>query len=519
MNLAVEFQPLLENLFLAILPIITFIVGYFAALYVRRKIKQRAEDEAERIVEEARREAENLKKEAIWEGREEAERKKEEIEEKLSEERARLEQREEELEEKEEHLEERLENVYEEISELKERREQLEEREETVRAKLREAEKELERVSGLTAEEAREQLRESLVEDAKKQAQQQIKKIEAEARDEAESRARRIVARSLQRCAVEQTTESTVQVVDLPSDDMKGRIIGREGRNIRAFEKVTGVDLIVDDTPEAVSISSFDPIRREIAHSTLKKLILDGRIQPARIEEIYEKTREEIDESIREAGEEGLAEVGVPGVNPELVQRIGQLKYISEAGQNQLEHSVQVAHVAGLIAAEMHADEQMAKRCGILHAIGKTVSHENGQSYAIAGANLAEKHGESEPVVYAIAAHTEERPFKTVEGIILNVANKLSMHRPGARKDKFASFINRMENLEQLARDFETVDDAFAIQAGRELRVIVDDQIVDDEEAEILARDLVDRIQEEIDFPDQIKVSLLREKRVIDYAR
>lgn len=497
----------------------TFIIGFFARLYIERKVRTRARDEADRIIEEAEREAENIRRETRLEAREELEEEKERIEEELDARRQELKEKEKELRQKEESLEDRLEDVYEEIDELKEKRNKLEKREEQLDQKREEVERELERVSGLTAEEARERLRESLMEEAKERSLQQVRKVESEAKKKADEQARRIVARALQRCAVDQTTESTVQVVDLPSDDMKGRIIGRDGRNIRAFEKVTGVDLIVDDTPEAVLISCFNPIRREVAKSTLEKLILDGRIQPARIEEIYEKTQEELDEQVIEVGEEALSEVGVPGVNEELVRRLGQLKYHIEAGQNQLDHSIQVAHITGLIASEIGADEEMAKYAGIMHAIGKTVSHDNGQSYALAGASLLEKYGTPKQVAYAVAAHNEEKEFKTVEGIIVHVANLISQNKPGARKEKFEGFINRMEKIEDLALQFEGVKKAFAIQAGHELRVVVEENIIDDQKAEILARDVANEIQNEIDYPDEIKVSLLREKRVIDFAR
>ncbi|MFB6356068.1 MAG: ribonuclease Y [bacterium] len=499
--------------------VISFVMGILIQLYITKQSRASAKSEADRIIEEAEREAETIKKEARWEGKEEIEQRKEEIDKEYEEKKARLEEREQELQQKEDELEERLEEVYEEANELKERRQKLEEREDKVKEKIEEAKQELERISGMTADEARELLREQLMEEARERSEQKVRKIEAEAEDEAEAKARRIIARALQRCAVEQTTESTVQVVDLPSDDMKGRIIGREGRNIRAFEKTTGVDLIVDDTPEAVSISCFDPVRRELAKNTLEKLILDGRIQPARIEEIHEKTKREFDEEVMEIGEEALSEVGIPGVADELVERLGRLNYIIEAGQNQLEHSIQVAQLAGLLATEMGGDAEMARRCGILHAIGKTEDHQNGQSYALAGASLAEKYNEPDPVVYAIASHNEERPFKTVEGIITHVAYQISVNRPGARKDKFENFINRLENLEELAQQFNGVEEAFAIQSGRELRVIVDSDNVDDSKSEYLARDIADSVQEEIDFPDQIKVSLLREKRVIDFAR
>lgn len=499
--------------------VISFVMGFLARIYIERKIHEEAEEEASRIIEEAQNEAENLKQQAIWEGKEEIEEEKQQIEEELGEKRDELQRQQEELEEKEVELEERLESVYEETNELKEKRKKLDKREEQIAEKLEEAEEELEEISGLTVEQAREELRSSLLEEAKRQTAQHIKKIETEAKDRAEEKARRITARALQRCAVEETTEATVEVVELPSDDMKGRIIGRDGRNIRAFEKVTGVDLIVDDTPEAVTISCFDPIRRELASKALEKLILDGRIQPARVEEVYEKTKKELDEEIWEKGEQALAEVGVPGVADELIPRIGELDYLVEGGQNQLDHSIQVAQLAGILAAELGADEEMVRRCGILHAIGKTDRESSDKSYAHAGADLAKKYGEPDPVIYALAAHTEEKPFKTVEGIILHVANQLSIERPGARKEKFGNFINRLENLEETAENFEGVEEAFAIQSGRELRVIVDNEVVDDNKAELLTRDIANRIQEEIDYPDQIKVSLLRENRVIDFAR
>ncbi|MFP4687114.1 MAG: ribonuclease Y [bacterium] len=520
MNFEILADPTVQYAFYAVsLGVISFIVGFLARIYIEQKIEGRAEDDARRIIEEARREAENTKKEAIWAGKEEAEKKRKEVEEKLGAEQEELALKEEELQEKEEALEQRLEEVYDEISDLKQRRDRLEKREEQIEHRLREAERELERVSGLTAAQAREQLRQALIDEAREKTAQHIRKIESEAREEAGARSRRIVARALQRCAVEQTTESTVRKVELPSDDMKGRIIGREGRNIRSFEDLTGVDLIVDDTPEAVSVSCFNPMRRELASVTLEKLILDGRIQPARIEEVYEKTKEELEDRVRAAGEEALSELGVPAVPPALVSRIGQLKFIIEGGQNQLEYSKQVANIASLLAAEMGADVDMARRCGILHAIGKTVTDNPEQPYALAGAELAERHNEPSAVIYALASHNEDKPFKTVEGIVLHVATKISRERPGARKKKFGSFINRLEKLEELACDFEGVEEAFAIQAGHEIRVVVREDEIDDNKAELLARDIANRIQEEIDYPDKIKVSLVREKRIIDFAR
>jgi ribonuclease Y len=524
-DLSLLVEPSLQILLTALsLGLISFALGFLAHVYIVRKVRARAEDEAERIVEEAEREAETIRKETRLEAREEIEEEKERIEEELDTRRQKLKDKEEQLHEKEENLEKRLENVYEEIDELKERRDKLDRREEHLDEQQEKVEHELERVSGLTAEEARERLRNSLIEDAKERTLQQVRKIERKAKQNAEAQARRIVAQALKRCAVDETTESTVQVVDLPDDDMKGRIIGRDGRNIRAFEKVAGVDLIVDDTPEAVLISCFNPIRRELAKKALEKLILDGRIQPARIEEIYEKTKEELDESVIEAGEEALSEVGVPGVHEELARRLGQLKYHIEAGQNQLQHAIQVGHISGLIAAELGADADMAKHAGIPHAgsqraVGKTVDHENGQPYALAGASLLEKYGTPQEVVYAVAAHNEDRDFKTVEGIVVHVAKMISQNKPGARKEKFEGFINRMEKIEDLALQFDGVQEAFAIQAGHELRIVVEEDVIDDQKAEILARDVANAVQNEVEYPDEIELSLLREKRVIDFAR
>lgn len=508
-----------QVILLGLFSLATFILGFFARRYLERKSRARAQDEADRIIEEARREAETIRRETRLEAREEVKREKEEIEEELGKRQQELEEKEDELHRKENSLEERLEDVYDEMEELKEKRRRLERRDKQLEKRRKKIQRKLERVSGLTTQEARERLRDSLLEEAKKRSLSTVRKIESRAEKEANQKARRIIARALKRCAVDQTTESTVQVVDLPSEDMKGRIIGRDGRNIRAFEKVTGVDLIVDETPDAVLISCFNPIRREVARLTLEKLILDGRIQPARIEEIFEKSRQELDEHVIEAGEEALSTVEVPGVHEELVKRLGQLEYHIEAGQNQLDHSVQVGCLAGLIASELDADVDMAKHAGVMHAIGKTVTHDNGQSYALAGASLLEKYGTPEPIAYAVAAHTERREFKTVEGIIVHVANLISQNKPGARKEKFEGFIKRMEKIEDLALRFSGVEEAFAIQAGHELRVIAEEDIIDDQEAEILARDVANTIQDEVDYPEEIKVSLLREKRVVDFAR
>ena len=377
----------------------------------------------------------------------------------------------------------------------------------------------LERVARMTAQEAKDYLLQSLEDEVKLESAMFIKEEEAKAREEAEKRARKIISLAIQRCASEHVAETTVSVVPLPSDDMKGRIIGREGRNIRTFENLTGINLIIDDTPEAVILSSFDPVRREIARLTLEKLITDGRIQPARIEEMYEKSKAEVENEIREAGEEAVFEAGVHNLNKELVRAIGRLKYRTSYGQNVLIHSLEVAHLAGIMASEMGIDLKVPKRAGLLHDIGKAIDHEVEGSHALIGAELAKRLGEGNAIFHAVEAHHGEVEVKTIDAVLVQAADAISAARPGARRETLESYIKRLEKLETLADSFPGVEKAYAMQAGREIRIMVQADSVDDLQSVTLARDIAKEIEEQLDYPGQIKITVIRETRVIEYAK
>jgi len=377
----------------------------------------------------------------------------------------------------------------------------------------------LEKIAHMTTEEAREFLINSIKDEVKHEYAMFIKEEEIRAREEAEKKARKIISLAIQRCASEHVAETTVSVVPLPSDEMKGRIIGREGRNIRTFENLTGINLIIDDTPEAVVLSSFDPIRREIARITLEKLITDGRIQPARIEEMYEKAKAEVENEIREAGESAVFEIGIHNINKELVRALGRLKFRTSYGQNVLTHSIEVAHLAGIMASELGLDSKIPKRAGLLHDIGKAIDHEVEGSHALIGAELAKRLGESNQVVHAIEAHHGEIEIKTIEAVLVQAADAISAARPGARRETLESYIKRLEKLETLADSFEGVEKAYAMQAGREIRVMVQADTIDDAQSVVLARDIAKEIEEQLDYPGQIKITVIRETRAVEYAK
>ncbi|MGH2731209.1 MAG: ribonuclease Y, partial [Actinomycetota bacterium] len=378
---------------------------------------------------------------------------------------------------------------------------------------------ELERVAGMTAQDAKQGLIQQIQEEAKRDAMVIVRDIEAQAREEADKRARKITAIAMQRIASELTTEGTVTTVILPNDDMKGRIIGREGRNIRAFEAATGTNLIIDDTPEAVVLSCFDPIRREMARLTLERLIGDGRIQPARIEEMHEKSKTEVEREIREAGEWAVIETGITDMHPELVRVLGRLKFRTSYGQNVLKHLVEASHVAGMIAAELGTDVQLAKRCTLLHDIGKAVTHEIEGSHAIIGAEIAKRLKESPEVCHAIEAHHGEVEQRTIEAVITQTADAISGARPGARRETLETYVKRLERLEQIAMEFEGVEKVFAMQAGREVRVMVQPEDIDDIQAEVIARDIAKKVEEELQYPGQIRITVIRETRSSAYAK
>lgn len=472
----------------------------------------------ERLVE-IEEEAEQKTREALTKAREEALRIRQEAEEEVKQRTAdvqrkqeRLEQKESTLEQMAQRLEDKEQSAVEQQRQLEEFRKQLDEFAAKQRA-------EVERLAGMSSAQAKELVVASVENQAKRDAMTLVRDIEARAREEAERRARKIVAIAIQRVASEETSENSISVVTLPNDEMKGRIIGREGRNIRAFEACTGTSLLIDDTPESVVLSCFDPIRREIAKLTLEKLVGDGRIQPARIEEMYEKSRTEVERTIREAGEWAAMEVGIPDLHPEMLKVLGRLNYRTSYGQNVLKHLVEAAHIAGVVAAELGTDIALAKRCTLLHDIGKAITHEVEGSHALIGAELARRLKESPAVCHAIEAHHNEVEQRTVEAVITQTADAISSARPGARRETLDTYVKRLQRLEALAESFEGVEKCYAMQAGREVRVMVHPDAVDDLQAEVLARDIAKKIEEELQYPGQIKVTVIREHRAVEFAK
>ena len=455
----------------------------------------------------------------VLEAKEEAFKTRSEAERENRERRAELQRTERRLFQREESLDKKMEGLEQREKALARRESGVEQAEADIAALHEQQLAELERISGLSMEDARDILMENAEREARHDAALLVRDIEAKAREEADRRARNIVALAIQRCAADQVAETTVSVVPLPNDEMKGRIIGREGRNIRALETATGVDLIIDDTPEAVILSGFDPVRREIARIALEKLILDGRIHPARIEETVEKARREVDAQIREAGEQAVLSTGVNGLHHELVRYLGRMRYRTSYGQNVLNHSIEVAHLAGIMAAEIGANIALAKRAGLLHDIGKSIDHEVEGSHAQIGADLAKKYRENNQIVHAIMAHHGDVEPTTIEAVLVQAADAISAARPGARRETLETYIKRLEKLEEIANSFDGVDTSFAIQAGREVRIIVKPEKVSDSDTAIMAKDIAKRIENELEYPGQIKVNVIRETRTVDYAK
>lgn len=487
-------------------------------LYLQRAARSRLRttgDEVRRLLEEA----EARQREILLEAKDAALRLREELEQEYQQRRQQVDRLERRLQAKEEQLDRRLENLEKRERKIQQQEKEIEARLEEVTRLEKEQQAELQRVAQLSLEEARQLVIQQALEEAREILNRQVRELEQQVREEAHQRARMILATTIQRIASEYVAEATVTVVPLPSDDMKGRIIGREGRNIRALEQVTGVDLIVDDTPEAVTLSSFDPVRREIARRALVKLIQDGRIHPARIEEVVEKTRQEVEQIIWEEGERAALEAGVQGLHPDLIRLLGRLRFRTSYGQNVLQHSIEVALIAGALAAELGADVNVAKTAGLLHDIGKAVDHEVEGPHALIGADIARRLGRSAKIVHAIAAHHGEEEPRTVEAFIVAAADASSGARPGARREMLEAYIKRLEALESVATSFPGVQKAYAIQAGREVRILVKPSEIDDFGALRLARDVVKKIQETLDYPGQIKVTVIRETRAIDYAR
>ena len=512
-----------EILMIGIPAIIGLVIGALAGFFVRKKISEAkigsAEDQAKKIVEEGEKTAETLKKEALIEAKEKILRDKAESEKEIKERRnevTRLERRavarEETLEKKiesYERKEETLNRKIKEQSELVEKTEQL---------KLEQAAK-LEAVAGLSRDEAKAELVSLIETEAKHEAAMRIVEIESQLKEDADKKARSIISLAIQRCASEHVSEATVSVVALPNDDMKGRIIGREGRNIRTIETMTGVDLIIDDTPEAITVSCFDPVRREVARLALEKLISDGRIHPTRIEETVEKARREVDNVIKQSGERATFETGVHGLNPELVKLLGRLRYRTSYGQNVLDHSIEVAHIAGIIADEIGADSTLAKRAGLLHDIGKAMTQEVEGSHVQIGIDIARKYKENRDVIHAIEAHHNDVEPQTVVAMIIQAADAISAARPGARREDLENYLKRLQKLEEIANSFDGVEKCYAIQAGREIRVMVKPEVVNDDQMILTAREIVKKIESSLEYPGQIKINLIRESRAVDYAK
>ena len=503
--------------------VVALVIGIPSGVLYRKKVAEKeiisAEEEAKRIINEAIKGAESKKREALVEAKEEILAERTNFEREVKERRSEQMEHERRLQQKEETLERKLENVERKEESYNARLANLEEARAKV-AKLQAEQMEtLERISGYTAEEAKAYLISKLETEVTHEAAMKIKEIEARFKEEADMKAKEIVGLAIQRCAADHVAEATVSVVPLPNDEMKGRIIGREGRNIRTLETLTGVDLIIDDTPEAITVSCFDPVRREIARLALEKLILDGRIHPARIEEMVEIAKREVDATIKAEGERAVLETNVMGLHPELIKLIGRMKYRTSYGQNVYNHSIEVAQLAGLMAAEIGEDVATAKRAGLLHDLGKAVDHEVEGSHVTIGVELARKYKESKDVVHAIHAHHNDVEPQTVIACLVQAADAISAARPGARRENLENYIKRLEKLEEVTSSFRGVDKSFAIQAGREVRIIVKPEVVSEDEMILLARDIAKRIENELEYPGQIKVHLLREVKIVEYAK
>ena len=506
-----------------ILLAITALVAWKCAISYHVKVGEAkvgsAEEKAREIIDDALKTAETKKREALLEAKEENLKVKNDLDKEIKERRAEIQRYEKRVLGKEETLDKKLDALEKRESKLNAKEQSFEKEKEKVE-KLRQSHmRELEKISGLTSEQAKEYLLKTVEEDVKHETAVMVKELERQAKDEADKKAKDLVVTAIQKCAADHVSETTISVVPLPNDEMKGRIIGREGRNIRTLENLTGIDLIIDDTPEAVILSGFDPIRREIARIALEKLIVDGRIHPARIEEMVEKAKKEVETMIREEGEEAALEVGVHGIHPELIRLLGKMRFRTSYGQNALRHSVEVAHLTGLLAGEVGADVRMAKRAGLLHDIGKSVDHDMEGSHIQLGADLCRKFKESALVINAVEAHHGDVEAESMIACLVQAADAISAARPGARRETLETYTNRLKQLEDISNGFKGVDKSFAIQAGREVRVMVIPDQINDDEMVLLARDLSKQIEAELQYPGQIKVNVIRESRVVDYAK
>lgn len=516
------------NVWIAILLIVVVaavvgLVCFFAGqAYRKRKAEATigsANQEAARIINGALATAEQKKKEAVLEAKDEIHRQRTETEKDLRERRSEVQRQERRIIQKEESLDKKTEALEKKEEAMNRRMKETEKKAEEVEALKKSQYEMLEKISGLTEEQAKNILLAQVDEKLEHEKATRILHFKEEVKEETDQIARQLVTVAIQRCAAERTTEATVSVVALPNDEMKGRLIGREGRNIRAIETITGVDLIIDDTPEAITISCFEPVRREIARLTVERLIQDGRIHPARIEEIYLKAKREVEQTIKQTGDRAVLDAGVTGIHPELVKLLGRLRYRTSYGQNVLDHSLEVCYVAGLLAAELGADVKQAKRAGLLHDIGKALDHEFEGSHVQLGVEVCKKYKESEPVIHAIAAHHNDIEPRSTVAFIVQAADAISAARPGARRENIENYIKRLEKLEEIANSYEGVDGSFAIQAGREIRIMVKPEQVSDDQMVVMAHEIAQRIEEELEYPGQIKIHMVRESRVMDYAK
>ena len=538
--MASNFNMLLASLGaggIAGIAIATLVVGLAIGFLIYRIYSQNkignAKREAARIIEEANLEAKTIRKDGLLEAKETMNKMREDFENetkerkqewqrtenRLAQKESALDKREDSLDKKDATLDKKIEDVEKSQKQIEETKIRLKGIEEELGKSQEKMQQELERVAGMTKEEASNELKAALLDSVKQNAAKEAKEIVAQAKDNAQKEAQNIISAAIQRCAADHATENTVSVVALPNDEMKGRIIGRMGRNIRALESATGVDLIIDDTPDVITLSSFDPVRREIARLTLEKLITDGRIHPARIEEMVDKVRKEVEQGIKDAGEEAAFEVGVHGLHPEVIKILGRLKYRTSYGQNVLKHSIEVASLASIMAAELGIDPKVARRAGLLHDIGKAVDHELEGTHVQLGVDIVKKYRESNDVIHAIAAHHNDIEPKTIDAVLVQAADAISSARPGARRESLENYVKRIEKLEEIAKSFDGVDQTFAIQAGREIRVMVKPEQVNDANLTFLAKDIAEKLENELEYPGQIKVNVIRETRSVEYAK